>query len=78
MPRSQSGFYKITNLLNNRIYVGQSQNVYERRIEHFKALRRGVHPNKLMQTDWNKNHRGFRFDVLEFCPLVKLNEQEIY
>lgn len=51
MPKSQSGIYKITNLLNNRVYVGQSQNVYARRIEHFTALRRGVHPNKPMQTD---------------------------
>ena len=46
-----SGIYKITNNTNGKIYIGQSQNVYERRAEHFTALRRNVHPNKEMQAD---------------------------
>ena len=51
MTRSLAGIYKITNNKNGKIYVGQSQNVYEREAEHFVALRRGKHPNKLMQKD---------------------------
>ncbi len=51
MTRSLAGIYKITNTKNGKVYVGQSQNVYERRIEHFVALRRGRHPNKAMQKD---------------------------
>lgn len=78
MTRSLAGIYKITNIKNGKVYVGQSQNVYERRIEHFVALRRGRHPNKLMQKDWNKDNRGFRFDVIELVPLNKLNEREKY
>ena len=78
MTRPVSGIYKITNNLNGKIYIGQSQNVYERRIEHFVALRRGVHPNKEMQKDWNKNSNGFRFDVIEFLQLKELNEREKY
>lgn len=78
MTRSLAGIYKITNTLTGKIYVGQSQNVYEREIEHFTALRRGKHPNHEMQKDWNKNNRGFRFDVIELCGLNLLNEREKY
>ena len=78
MTRPLSGIYKITNQLNGKIYVGQSQNVYEREAEHFTALRRKKHPNKEMQRDWNKNNRGFRFDVIEWCPLYSLNDREKY
>ena len=78
MTRPVSGIYKITNNINGKIYIGQSQNVYERRVEHFTALRRGWHPNKEMQKDWNKNSNGFRFDVIELLPLKELNEREKY
>lgn len=73
-----SGIYKITNMTTGHIYVGQSKNVYHRRIEHFAALSRGKHENKLMQKEWNANHRGFRFDVIEFCSLADLNKREKY
>ena len=46
-----SGIYKITNLTNGRVYIGQSKNVYLRRKQHFVALRNGNHENKLMQQD---------------------------
>ena len=51
MTRPVSGIYKITNQVNGKIYIGQSQNVYERRMEHFVALRRGNHSNRDMQRD---------------------------
>ena len=57
MTLPASGIYKITNLLNGKVYVGQSQNVFERKIQHFTALRNGNHENREMQKDWNKNNR---------------------
>ena len=51
MPKLPSGIYKITNMLNGRIYVGQSKNMFKRREQHFAALRKGIHENKLMQDD---------------------------
>lgn len=78
MTRSLAGIYKITNNLTGKCYVGQSKNVFEREIEHFTALRRKRHPNKDMQRDWNKSNRGFRFNVIEFCAIDKLNEREKY
>ena len=49
--KDKSGIYKITNLLNGKVYVGQSQNVFERKIQHFTALRNGNHENREMQKD---------------------------
>lgn len=77
MTRPLSGIYKITNQLNGKCYIGQSKNVYERKAEHFTALRRNRHPNREMQKDWNKSNRAFRFDVVEWCGLKELNEKEL-
>lgn len=73
-----SGIYKITNLTNGKVYIGQSKNIYLRRKQHFVALRNGTHENQLMQHDWNVNNRGFRWDVIEFCPISELNSREKY
>ncbi len=78
MTLAPSGIYKITNLTNGKVYIGQSKNVYLRRTEHWTALRRNAHPNKEMQKDWNKNNRSFRFDVVEFCGISQLNDREKY
>ena len=51
MTLSLAGIYKITNLKTGKTYVGQSKNVYHRKKEHFTALRKGCHENKLMQAD---------------------------
>ena len=46
-----SGIYKITNLTNGKVYIGQSKNIYLRRKQHFVALKNGTHENQLMQHD---------------------------
>ena len=51
MPLPPSGIYKITNLKNGKVYIGQSQNIYFRRKQHFTALRAHRHENTQMQTD---------------------------
>lgn len=78
MTLPSSGIYKITNLKNGKIYIGQSQNVYVRCRQHIDALYRGRHPNKDMQKDWKADYRSFRADVIELCPWTKLNEREEY
>ena len=76
MTLPMSGIYCITNTTTGKCYVGQSKNVYERVAVHFRALRHGIHENRLMQKEWNENNRGFRYDILVRCPLKDLNEQE--
>ena len=78
MTRPMSGIYVITNTINGRQYVGQSQNIFFRRKQHFVALKNGIHENKAMQQDWNINNRGFRWDVLEYCSIDQLNSREKY
>ena len=78
MTKPLSGIYKITNNANGKIYIGQSQNVYLRRKQHWDKLKKKTHPNTDMQKDWNKSNRGFRWDVVEMCPLEELNRREEY
>lgn len=78
MTASPSGIYKITNNKNGKVYIGQSQNMFLRHKQHFILLRHGHHENKLMQADWSRDSKGFRFDVIEYCPIDKLNEREKY
>lgn len=79
MPLPPSGIYKITNLKNGKVYIGQSENIFIRRKQHFGALKHKTHSNKQMQKDFTaQKGRGFRWDVVEFCDLKKLNEREKY
>ena len=78
MPRAPTGIYKITNLYNNKVYIGQTGNLGQRRHQHFAALRSGHHENRAMQADYKKYSRYFRWDIIEFCELDQLNEREIY
>ena len=72
------GIYKITNLLTEQCYIGQSINVQQRMKQHCKCGL-GIEAsatNKLynsMQRDkiWN-----FSFELLEECPKESLNEKE--
>ena len=78
MTLQPSGIYKITNLSNGKVYIGQSQNIYMRRKQHWNALKSGKHKNKDMQKDWNKSSKSFRWDVVEYCGVNELNEKEEY
>lgn len=47
--------YEIRNLVNDKFYIGSSANLYERFRTHKKKLRNGSHPNKHLQSSWNKH-----------------------
>jgi hypothetical protein len=68
-----SGIYKITNLVNNKIYVGSSVNLTERKSKHFWMLKKGIHDNKYLQTSFKKyGEENFSFEIIEYCDTCDL------
>ena len=66
--------YKITNLLNNKIYIGQSKNAKER----FKGHCKGCYDNSLIDKaiqDYGKEN--FKLEILEH-QITNYNEREKY
>ena len=74
------GIYKITNLLNKKVYIGQSVDVKTRWSNHIKAslgidsiAHSKVHDAMSQDGVWN-----FTFELLEKCDKPMLNEREKY
>ena len=76
------GIYKIINIINNKIYIGQSVDIKRRWNDHKSELRRNSHHNIYLQQSWNKyGEENFKFEVIEFNKSFTtddLNELEIY
>lgn len=61
-----SGVYIITCLINEKYYIGYSNNIQQRLKDHLKTLRRNIHDNIYLQNSWNKyGEENFTFEVLE-------------
>lgn len=74
-----SGIYTITNLFNNKMYVGMSKNIKNRLCHHKAELRGNYHINEFLQKSWNKyGAENFLFEVLEECEEQFLCSQEHY
>lgn len=75
----KSGIYSITNLVNNKKYVGKSVSIYSRFGQHRTELRRNEHCNKYLQHAWNKyGEENFKFEIIEEHDKENLREKEIY
>lgn len=73
------GIYKITNLVNNKVYIGQAIDIDKRWYEHINDLKNNKHINKHLQRAWNKyREENFKFEVIEDCVEDKLTEREQY
>lgn len=73
--------YKIENLINNKVYIGQTkQKVNYRYSQHFSRLRNNNHQNNYLQNSFNKyGEENFKFEVVCECEsLDELNEKEAY
>jgi group I intron endonuclease len=75
-----SGIYQIRNLTNEKVYVGSTNCLRRRRSEHFRWLRKGAHPNPILQRAWVKQgEASFAFEVLEVCaPEVRMVREQHY
>ena len=74
-----SGIYKIENLVNGKIYVGQSVNIKKRWKDHKYYLRHNLHQNRYIQRAWNKQgEENYSFSIIEECDKELLGEKESY
>lgn len=75
------GIYKITNLVNGKVYIGQSVDI-NRRIKRHKSRAFNINSNgygyPLYKAIRKYGIDNFSFEVLEECAKDELNEKEIY
>ena len=75
-----SCIYKITNLINNKIYVGQTKD-YKRRLSEYKNKSKKInkHTNyEIMKVIHDYGIENFSFEILEYCSIEELDEKEIF
>lgn len=72
--------YKIENLVNGKVYIGQTSKSFKRRIQsHLAKLRGNYHNNTHLQSSFRKyGEDNFKSEILEICPLNELDDREIY
>jgi len=71
------GIYLIKNKLNNKVYIGQSISILERKNSHFKKLENNKHHSFHFQRSFNKyGKENFEFQILTICNESELNTLE--
>lgn len=71
------GIYSITNIVNNKIYIGQSVDVKHRIRNHKWALKHNRHNNDHLQKSFNKYGEScFVFGVVCECEECNLDDME--
>ena len=75
-----TGIYKITNIENQKCYVGQAANIADRWKQHIKRGMGAEAPtrNKLYPAMLEFGVENFTFEIVEECSRELLNEREDY
>ena len=78
--KTKCGIYKITNIITDECYIGQSVDIYKRWNEHCKCgLGIDTPPgNKLYKSMQEYGLENFTFELIEECSQTELNEKERY
>lgn len=78
-PGTHTGIYKLTNLKNQKVYIGQATDISERLKQHIKAGLGIDTPNNMLYAAMMKDGvENFTFEVLEECERSALNDRETY
>lgn len=76
------GIYCIRNLINNKVYIGKSKNIYKRILQHIYDLKKNRNvENPHLLNSWNKyGKENFEYFVIEFLEEDEklLSERELY
>lgn len=77
---SVPGIYIIHNTINNRAYIGSSNNIQNRWQNHRLGLRNNKHTNERLQKDWNEyGEERFNFAIVEtFYPINSKYDNSYY
>lgn len=72
--------YKIENMANGKVYIGQTIKKAEYRTNRHKVeLANGNHSNTHLQRAFNKHGvDNFKYSIVEEVPFLKLDEKEVY
>lgn len=70
----KSGIYKITNLINDKIYIGRSVNLKSRKSKHKTSITNTIISKAIQKY----GHDNFKFEVIEYCDCDILVEREQY
>lgn len=79
-PGNHTGIYKITDIANEKCYIGQAANLADRWKQHIKRGIGAETPtrNKLYPVMFEKGPENFMFEVLEECGRADLDAREDY
>ena len=73
------GIYKITNLKNNKIYVGSAINIGNRFKTHKRLLKNNKHFNNHLQSAYNKYGEDyFKYEIIEITSAEVMLEKECH
>lgn len=79
MEKYLCGIYCITNVINDKKYIGLSRDIRRRWNEHRSDLRNNRHVNIYLQRAWDLyGENSFRFEILELCDPIEICNKELY
>lgn len=72
--------YKIENLINGKVYIGQTVRDVKRRLQcHKIKLQKEYHNNAHLQHAWNKyGEENFKSSIVETCTIDNIDDREKY
>lgn len=79
MGKVKTGIYRITNKVNNKVYIGKSKSIYSRWQSHKCSLDNNYSVNDYLQNAWNKyGKENFIFEIIEECDINLLHDKECF